>query len=187
MFCKWGPSHPKNRQGLRRRRGDAPAYQDGWVSGEDLGSARAEGSARASWASSAGTAKSMRSNRGRDTKPEIAVRRLLHARGFRFRVDFAPVQGLRRRADIVFTRQKLAVFIDGCFWHGCPDHYSAPGANARFWREKRDANVRRDRQTDALMIDAGWTVLRAWEHEDASAVVSRVASAYLQLTTRPAP
>ena len=107
----------------------------------------------------------MRNTRTRDTPCELAIRRLLHANGFRYRVDYRALPAVRRKADIVFTRAKVAVFVDGCFWHDCPDHGSAPKANAAWWRDKLDTNVRRDRETDQLLRDAGWTVLRIWEHE----------------------
>lgn len=119
-----------------------------------------------SWASSPGSRKSMLANRGRDTQPELALRRALFARGLRYRVDFAPLKGLRRRADVVFTRAKVAVFLDGCFWHGCPLHYSAPQANSEFWRDKISANKNRDRDTDQRLGEAGWLVIRVWEHVD---------------------
>lgn len=105
----------------------------------------------------------MRANRGRDTGPERAVRSLLHAQGFRYRVDFPPLGG-RRRADIVFTRQRVAVFIDGCFWHSCPVHGTQPTRNAAYWEPKLRRNVERDRETDELLRNAGWTALRFWEH-----------------------
>lgn len=113
----------------------------------------------------------MRSNRSRDTKPEFAVRRLLHAAGLRYRVDFAPLGG-RRRADIVFTRQRIAIFIDGCFWHGCPEHATLPKRNAEYWLPKLQRNIERDRETVAALEGAGWTVMRFWEHE-APAMVAR--------------
>ncbi len=108
----------------------------------------------------------MRANRGRDTGPEMAVRRALHRRGLRYRVGVRPVIGLRRTADIVFPRQRVAVFIDGCFWHGCPNHATWPKANARWWRNKIETNIQRDRDTDILLRRSGWRVLRFWEHED---------------------
>jgi DNA mismatch endonuclease, patch repair protein len=108
----------------------------------------------------------MSNTRGRDTAPEIAVRRELHRLGFRFRVNYPPVQGLRRTADIVFTKRKVAVFIDGCFWHRCPEHYRpATGQRAAFWREKIESNAARDAQTTELLTARGWTVRRFWEHE----------------------
>lgn len=118
-----------------------------------------------SWASTPGTRASMRSNRGRDTSPELAIRRRLHAAGLRYRVSIRPLPKLRRTADIVFTRAHVAVFIDGCFWHGCPEHYQAPGRNAEFWLAKRTRNRERDAETDAMLVAAGWRVLRFWEHE----------------------
>ena len=116
----------------------------------------------------------MVANRRRDTSPELAVRRSLHALGLRYRVDFAPLGG-RRRADIVFTRQRIAVFIDGCFWHGCPDHATIPKRNASYWVPKLRRNIERDRETDSLLRAAGWTVLRYWEHEDALSVARWIA------------
>lgn len=101
----------------------------------------------------------------RDTPAELAIRRNLHARGLRYRVDYRPEPGIRRKADVVFTRAKVAVFVDGCFWHDCPEHGSAPKANADWWREKLATNVRRDRDTDERLCAAGWTVVRVWEHE----------------------
>ncbi len=129
-----------------------------------------------SWATSEGSRRSMKSNRGRDTSPELAVRRLLHASGLRYRVDFAPLGG-RRRADIVFTRKRIAVFIDGCFWHGCPIHATRPKANADYWGPKLDRNIERDRETTATLESAGWTVLRFWEHESPEDVATAIVSA----------
>lgn len=126
-----------------------------------------------SWASTEGSRRSMQANRGRDTTPELAVRRLLHAAGFRYRVDFAPLGG-RRRADIVFTRLRIAVFIDGCYWHGCPEHATLPKRNAEYWLPKLARNVERDRETDDLLSAAGWQVLRYWEHDDADDVAGAI-------------
>ena len=108
----------------------------------------------------------MKANRRRDTSPEMTLRRALHAAGLRYRVDFPLPFDRRRRADIVFTKQKVAVFVDGCFWHRCPEHYTSPKANAAFWAEKAARNVARDRDTDARLAELGWTVTRFWEHED---------------------
>ncbi len=113
----------------------------------------------------------------RDTRPEIALRRALHRRGLRFRIHFAPVPGLRRHADVVFTRAKVAVFVDGCFWHRCSEHGTAPKNNAEWWRRKLQRNVDRDRETDARLRDAGWTVVRVWEHESIDAAADAVVAA----------
>lgn len=131
-----------------------------------------------SWASTAGARRSMLANRRRDTSPELAVRRLIHATGLRYRVDFAPLGG-RRRADIVFTRRRIAVFIDGCFWHGCPEHATYPKRNSDYWLPKLERNIERDRETDLLLSGAGWTVLRFWEHEDPAHVAARIRAAVL--------
>jgi len=110
----------------------------------------------------------------RDTGPELAIRRLLHARGLRYRVDMAPWSNKRRRADIVFTRQRLAVFIDGCFWHGCPEHATMPVTNADYWRPKLLKNIERDRETTAMAEAEGWTVIRIWEHTPPEEAVARI-------------
>lgn len=123
----------------------------------------------------------MRSNKGRDTSLELAVRRRLHAAGFRYRVDFAPIPGLRRRADIVFTRVRLAVFVDGCFWHGCPMHYTAPTINGDFWKTKVEANRSRDLDTNRRLAADGWTVCRYWEHQPVEEISESVAAMVIQL------
>lgn len=113
----------------------------------------------------------------RDTGAERAVRQLLHASGYRYRIHY-PVPGMRRRKiDIAFTRSRLAVLIDGCFWHGCPAHATAPKANAEWWRQKLDRNIERDRETTAQLLSEGWTVMRFWEHESPEAVLRQVATA----------
>ncbi|MET8786165.1 very short patch repair endonuclease [Streptomyces sp. NPDC004589] len=122
-----------------------------------------------SWASSAANRRSMLGNRNRDTSPERALRSLVHAAGLRYRVAAKPLAGMRRTADLVFGPTRVAVFVDGCFWHGCPDHFVAPKTNPDYWREKIGRNVRRDRDTDARLAEAGWLVLRFWEHESAEA------------------
>lgn len=109
----------------------------------------------------------MRANRRTDTLPEIRLRSLLHRRGLRFRKDYRiEVPGRRVKADVVFTRQRVAVFLDGCFWHGCPDHGRLPSVNHWYWEPKLRRNKERDADVDAKLSAAGWTVLRYWEHED---------------------
>lgn len=110
----------------------------------------------------------------RDTKPELALRKELWRRGLRYRVDVAPIRGLRRRADLVFTRSKVAVYVDGCFWHSCPTHATVPKANREWWVAKLAANVDRDRDTDARLGDEGWMVVRVWEHEGVTEAADRV-------------
>lgn len=127
-----------------------------------------------SWARTPAVRRVMQGNRGRDTKPELAVRRLLHAAGLRYRVGVPPVAGLRRSADVVFTRARVAVFVDGCFWHGCPTHFTLPGHNAEYWRGKVTRNAARDRETDTLLQAQGWVVIRIWEHEDMTDAVREV-------------
>jgi DNA mismatch endonuclease (patch repair protein) len=116
----------------------------------------------------------MLGNTRRDTSPELAVRRLLHARGLRYRVDLPLAFDRRRRADITFTRAKVVVFIDGCFWHGCPQHYVEPKAHGDYWPAKIARNRQRDAETTARLQADGWTVLRFWEHEEAAAVAAAV-------------
>ena len=118
----------------------------------------------------------MRGNRRRDTALELVVRRALHARGLRYRVDYAPLPGLRSRADIVFTRVRVVIYLDGCFWHGCPQHGTTPVANADYWVPKLQRNRERDAATTQTLVDNGWTVLRFWEHEDPGAVVEQIAA-----------
>jgi DNA mismatch endonuclease, patch repair protein len=123
------------------------------------------------------TSQRMSRQRRRDTDAELHLRRLLHARGLRYRVD-QPLPGLlRRRADLTFSRQRLAVFVDGCFWHGCPEHKTLPVANGDWWATKLRQNVERDRATDAHLAELGWTVIRVWEHEDPKLAADRIEQA----------
>ncbi|MET7271510.1 very short patch repair endonuclease [Streptomyces flaveolus] len=127
--------------------------------------------------SSAAVSARMSRQGSRDTAPEVAVRRLLHASGLRYRVN-VPVPGMPRRTiDIVFPRVKLAIFLDGCFWHGCPQHATQPKANAAWWRSKLDKNMARDRETSEHLRQQGWTVLRFWEHEAPDAIALTVREA----------
>ncbi|MGW4440010.1 very short patch repair endonuclease [Streptomyces sp. NPDC004596] len=120
-----------------------------------------------SWASSAARRRNMQAIRSRDTTPERLVRRLVHAQGLRYRVAARPLSDLRRTADMVFRPAKVAVFIDGCYWHGCPEHYVSPKTNPGYWSDKVARNMARDRDTDERLRAAGWLVLRFWEHEAA--------------------
>lgn len=117
----------------------------------------------------------MRGNRRADTGPERQVRSLLHASGFRYRTDYRlDVPGARVRPDIVFTRRRLAVFIDGCFWHRCPEHGTSPRVNTSYWSPKLERNIARDQRVDQALRAAGWTVLRIWEHVDPTEAAAQV-------------
>jgi DNA mismatch endonuclease, patch repair protein len=120
----------------------------------------------------------MKANRRTDTKPELALRSALHALGYRYRKDFRLDLPARRvRPDIAFTARKVAVFIDGCFWHACPDHGSKPKNNEWYWSPKLARNVERDRAADAALAQAGWTVVRLWEHVPVTEAVALVIEA----------
>jgi DNA mismatch endonuclease (patch repair protein) len=121
------------------------------------------------------TRRRMSRQRRRDTEPERLLRSLLHRMGLRFRVHRRPVPGLRREADLVFGPARVAVFVDGCFWHRCPDHGTFPRANGSWWDAKLAANVARDLDTDRKLAAAGWTVVRVWEHETPAEAATRVA------------
>jgi DNA mismatch endonuclease (patch repair protein) len=128
-----------------------------------------------SWASSTAVRTVMQANPRRDTKPERELRSMLHGMGLRYRVDKSPLPGLRTRADLVFFRAQVAVFVDGCFWHGCPEHYRPAHKNAAFWRAKLTENQTRDRLTDERLAEQGWRVVRIWEHENLAVAARRVA------------
>ncbi|WP_245556199.1 DNA mismatch endonuclease Vsr [Actinopolyspora mortivallis] len=124
----------------------------------------------------------MRANKRRDTRPEKALRSAVHALGLRYRVDTRPIKDVRRTADLVFPKQKIAVFLDGCFWHGCDEHYRpAKGTTATFWNNKIADNRRRDLDTDRRLQQAGWEVIRVWEHDDPIHAAERVAHRVNQL------
>jgi DNA mismatch endonuclease (patch repair protein) len=124
-------------------------------------------------------------NRSRDTAPELAVRRAVHALGLRYRVAMRPLPQLRRTADLVFSRARVAVFVDGCYWHGCPVHYKEPKLNVAYWGPKIQRNRARDDATTATLESAGWIVLRFWEHDDAVRCALEVEDAVRRRTHRP--
>ena len=115
--------------------------------------------------------------KGRNTKPEVRLRQALHRLGLRFRVGRRPVPELRRTADVVFGPTKVAVMVDGCFWHRCPEHYRPATRRAEFWANKVQGNTERDADTNRRLAEAGWLVLRVWEHEDVEVASQRVAEA----------
>ncbi|OJY41567.1 MAG: very short patch repair endonuclease [Pseudonocardia sp. 73-21] len=125
----------------------------------------------------------MSRQRARDTGAELSLRRELHRLGLRYRVHRRPVPGVRREADVVFGPSRVAVFVDGCFWHGCPEHATWPRSNAEFWRAKIEGNRRRDTDTDRRLAEVDWAVLRIWEHEDPATAARRVQD--LVATRRP--
>lgn len=127
-----------------------------------------------SWASSRAIRRTMQSTRGRDTSAELAVRSAVHARGLRYRVSRRPIPTLPRTADLVFTRARIAVFVDGCYWHGCPDHFRVPSTNAAYWRTKIEGNRARDVSTDRALAEHGWIVIRIWEHDAVADAANRV-------------
>jgi DNA (cytosine-5)-methyltransferase 1 len=159
-------SHP----GLRRVDGRTPASSV--PVGETVG-ARPTRRSRVPPASNEVIVRRMRSTKRRDTKPELALRSELHRLGLRFFVDRAIV-GTRRRADILFPRDRVAVYVDGCYWHACPDHGTTPKANREWWVAKLEANQARDQDTVAKLCAAGWTVLRFWEHDDPAVAAGQV-------------
>jgi DNA mismatch endonuclease (patch repair protein) len=151
----------------------------GPITGSAVASPRSEMHPQAvtSWAASPGVRAIMQGNKGRDTRPELAVRSAAHALGLRYRVGIRPLAHVRRTADLVFPRQKVAVFVDGCFWHGCPSHHRPATRNSEFWRTKIEGNIARDADTDQRLTKAGWRVIRVWEHEDPAAAASAIRTA----------
>jgi DNA mismatch endonuclease (patch repair protein) len=139
--------------------------------------------------SSAGRSANMRANRRSDTGPEMALRRALHSRGYRYRKDYRLdlAAGARVRPDIAFTARRVAVFVDGCFWHACPEHGGKPAANTWYWGPKLQRNVERDRAADAALAAAGWEVVRIWEHETIEAAVAAVIGALVRSGAAPRP
>src|SRR5688572_14804438 len=126
-------------------------------------------------ASSAAVRRRMQSTPQRDTPAELRIRKLLHARGLRYSINARPLKNSRRRADVVFRRARIAIFVDGCFWHGCPEHGTWPRANEQFWREKILSNKERDSDTNLQLKATGWEVIRVWEHEAPAEAARRIA------------
>jgi len=129
-----------------------------------------------SWASSPAARNVMRANKKRDSVPELRIRSAAHRSGLRFYIFRQPEPGLRVCADLVFPRIKVAVFVDGCFWHGCDEHGTSPKTNADYWRQKIQGNIERDRRVDEELVRAGWLPVRIWEHDDPSTAVATLNS-----------
>ncbi len=147
----------------------------GWALAVEKRLVGAQPAPQGSWASSEAVRSSMRGNRGKDTGPELRLRSLLHREGLRYRVSTRPLPELRRTADLVFTKARVAVFVDGCFWHGCAEHHRpATNRNPEFWRDKIEGNRSRDEETNRRLSEAGWAVVRVWEHEDPVDAAQRV-------------
>lgn len=121
----------------------------------------------------------------KNTAPELALRSLLHGMGLRYRIDCRLIPGLRRKADVSFPRLKVAVFVNGCFWHGCPKHATWPKANGEYWRRKILRNRERDKDTDRRLAEEGWLVIRVWEHEAPVQAANRIARAVRRRTALP--
>jgi DNA mismatch endonuclease, patch repair protein len=129
--------------------------------------------------SSPGRGANMRAIRRTDTKPELALRSALHRAGYRFRKDYRLDldAGARVRPDVVFTARRVAVFVDGCFWHACPEHGRNPAVNEWYWAPKLRRTIERDRAADAALVAAGWRVVRIWEHVPLTDAVAAVTAA----------
>lgn len=138
----------------------------------------------ASYSRAVGSSSRMSRQATRDTAPELLLRRRLHAAGLRYRVHRQPIPNVRRTADIVFVGARVAVFVDGCFWHACPEHGTSPKTNSEWWTAKLAGNVERDAETNRLLADAGWTVVRVWEHEEPDEVADRVGAIVLEQISR---
>src|SRR4030081_1586226 len=126
------------------------------------------------------TSNRMARTSGQNNPFEQAVRSGLHDQGLRFRIHYPVPNYPRRTIDIAFTRLRIAIFLDGCFWHGCPAHGTSPKRNAEFWASKIQLNKERDLLTDTLLKNGGWRVLRIWEHEGAEAAIDRIHSLILR-------
>lgn len=176
---RWGDGRKSPERYLGEVEQDTRAANliEGWRLAWAMGLLTEQSLPEESTASTLAVRASMRGNRGKDTKPEKALRSLLFKDGLRYRVNAPPLQGIRRSADVLFPKARIAVFIDGCFWHVCPEHHRPATKNVDFWNAKFADNQRRDAETNRILEEAGWTVIRAWEHETPDDVAKRVISA----------
>ncbi|MEV7542884.1 very short patch repair endonuclease [Streptomyces sp. NPDC089915] len=145
-----------------------------WAKAREAGKVVDEPLPPNSKASSVSVRAAMTANKGKDTKPELALRTAMYRRGLRYRVGIRPLPELRRTADVVFPKARVAVFVDGCFWHGCPDHYRPAKRSGEGWSQKIKDNKDRDAATTLALEARGWAVLRFWEHEDLELAAERV-------------
>ncbi|MGA5305391.1 very short patch repair endonuclease [Nucisporomicrobium flavum] len=163
------------------KRRPAGTAKDGiGVSGQDRAEDRKRAHDRGAYPAplNAGRSRNMQANRRVNTKPEVVLRSALHRLGYRYRKDLLlRLPGLRVRPDIVFTARKVAVFVDGCFWHVCPQHGRQPTTNEWYWTPKLRRNMERDRQADLALAEAGWNVIRVWEHEALDDALAKVRAA----------
>ncbi|WP_405502545.1 very short patch repair endonuclease [Streptomyces anulatus] len=175
-YLRWsdGGKSPARYLGQVDHETRAANLAEGWRMAWGKGLLTEEPLAEGSWASSPSVRAVMRGNRNKDTRPELRLRSLLHKQGLRYRVAARPLPELRRTADVLFSKPKVAVFVDGCYWHGCPEHLRESLKNAEFWRTKIEGNRARDAETDRLLGEAGWTVVRVWEHEDPVDACARI-------------
>ena len=125
----------------------------------------------------------MRLQRRHRTSCELAIRSALHRLGWRFRTNSRPIKAYRRRADVVFSSLRVAVFVDGCFWHGCPKHGSRPVSNREWWALKIRRNRLRDLQTTRYLRRRGWSAIRVWEHEPVDQAVKKIAAVLNRVRT----
>jgi len=132
-----------------------------------------------SWASSEANRASMLGNRSRDTAPELALRRAVHAMGLRYRVATRPLKDVRRTSDLVFLTERVAVEVLGCFWHGCPEHFRLPATNRDYWEPKIARNRERDAELAERLAAEGWDLVVVWEHDEVAASAERVRAAVL--------
>ncbi|MEU4607198.1 very short patch repair endonuclease [Kribbella sp. NPDC023972] len=173
------PRWPNSRR-LRPNLGHSSEMANRRTSGESSGRPAVQGSVPAGIVTptSAGRSRNMQAIRRTNTKPEVQLRSALHREGFRFRKDLVVRTSTRRvRPDIVFTARKIAVFVDGCFWHCCPEHGRQPSVNSGYWSPKLARNVERDRLADAALTHDGWAVVRIWEHEPLETAIRLVKKA----------
>ncbi|MFH9134366.1 very short patch repair endonuclease [Streptomyces sp. NPDC017524] len=175
-YLRWsdGGKSPARYLGQVEHETRAANLAEGWKVAWEKGLLTEEPPTEGSWASSPSVRAVMRGNRNKDTRPELRLRSLLHKQGLRYRVAARPLPKLRRTADVLFSKPKVAVFVDGCYWHGCPEHLRESHKNAEFWRSKIEGNRARDAETDRLLGEAGWTVVRVWEHEDPVDACARI-------------